>query len=121
MNSHAKLHEKSAFLSESAWKKVKNVALSNGMTISSLLSALVEMSDLLSLAECLSPTFCAQNRDAAFMVSVNGCFQWRRVVNGVIEIQSEDRTWYTFEKLPMWEKTRYGYMGRAEIYPLCVI
>ena len=120
MNSHSRLGEKSAFLSESAWKKVKNVALSNGMTMSSLLSNLVEMSDLYSLAKSISPTFNDENPNE-FLISVNGYFQRRRVVNGVIEIWSKvDQAWYTFDGLPYGLKREYGYVGKADVYPLAL-
>lgn len=57
VNVHARLGEKTVFIKEEAWKKLKDVALSYDIGLVALLSAVVNTSDLAAVAETLSPTF----------------------------------------------------------------
>ena len=57
LNSHARLGEKSCFLTLDAWKKVKETAVEFNIGLCELLSKLVLDSDLEAVAKTLMPNF----------------------------------------------------------------
>ena len=106
MNSKRNCHvgEKSAFLTQEAHRKVKDVCSQYCISLCSLLSAVVDTADLAAVAETLASTFKLPDPEEVYYVKVNGVLTERRDIDGKVLIWAPSPLgflgWRTWEDLP---------------------